>query len=266
MWGFRLMKEGERSRSSFFVTLTYNTAYVPITKNGFMTLGKKPAPFVNKKGKLVKNTSDDLQLFFKRLRKSHSKQKHGKLYPVRYYACGEYGDNNSRPHYHLIIFNASQEDILNAWVNPESKKAIGTIYFGEVTGASIAYSLKYISKQKRIPLHARDDRRKEFAYMSKGIGSNYLTQQMIRWHLNDIKGRYYVPGKGGSKFPMPRYYRERIYDSETFGMLKGELEQLADIRQKEFERIHGSNWAYVLSEKHRAMWRNMYRKNIKSSF
>ena len=40
-WSFRLVKEGERSNSALFVTLTYDTAFVPITKNGYMTLDKK---------------------------------------------------------------------------------------------------------------------------------------------------------------------------------------------------------------------------------
>jgi len=31
-WSFRLMKEEERSKSALFVTLTYDTEYVPITK------------------------------------------------------------------------------------------------------------------------------------------------------------------------------------------------------------------------------------------
>jgi len=167
VWGFRLEKEGEQSLSSLFVTLTYDTATVPITRNGFMTLHKKPAPT-----KKCKHPSDHIQLFFKRLRKIHSKHDYGKLYPIRYYVAGEYGDNNSRPHYHVILFNSNEQDILNAWVEPETQKAYGTIYFGTVTGASIAYSLKYISKQKRIPMHVRDDRRKEFAYMSKGLGAN----------------------------------------------------------------------------------------------
>ena len=46
------MKEGERSNSALFITLTYDTQFVPITENGYMTLKKS-----------------DLQKFFKRLRK-----------------------------------------------------------------------------------------------------------------------------------------------------------------------------------------------------
>jgi len=89
-WSFRLVKEGERSQSALFVTLTYNTDSVPITSNGFMNLDKA-----------------DVQKFMKRLRKL-SKEK------LKYYVCGEYGTKRMRPHYHLIIFNADKEKIEQA--------------------------------------------------------------------------------------------------------------------------------------------------------
>lgn len=41
----------------------------------------------------------ELQLFMKRLRKSLPGRK------IRFFACGEYGDQTLRPHYHLLIFN-----------------------------------------------------------------------------------------------------------------------------------------------------------------
>lgn len=107
----------------------------------------------------------DLQLFFKRLRKKTD----GK---VIYYAVGEYGSNYSRPHYHIILFNAQQQDVITAWT--KDGKEIGSVYFGQVAEASIGYTLKYISKEKRIPLHANDDRQREFSLMSKGIGKNYI--------------------------------------------------------------------------------------------
>ena len=50
-WSFRLVQEDKRAYSSSFLTLTYNTKHVPLSKKGFMTLRKT-----------------DLQSFFKRLR------------------------------------------------------------------------------------------------------------------------------------------------------------------------------------------------------
>lgn len=104
----------------------------------------------------------DLQLFFKRLRKrTHEK--------IKYYAVGEYGTDNWRPHYHAIIFNAREDIILAAW--NDGGRTIGKVHFGSVTGASVGYTLKYMMKPCRIPMHARDDRVKEFAIMSKDLAA-----------------------------------------------------------------------------------------------
>jgi len=156
-WSFRLVKEGERSNSALFITLTYDTEYVPITKNGFMSLNKR-----------------DVQLFLKRLRKLNP---HDKL---KYYLCGEYGGDTRRPHYHLIIFNCDISKI-----NPACQK--GEIHYGQVSAASVGYTLKYMSKPKTQKKHARDDRVSEFALMSKGLGKTYITPQMVQWHKNALK-------------------------------------------------------------------------------
>lgn len=180
-WSFRLMKEAEVSSSAFFVTLTYDPETVPITKNGFMTLSKR-----------------DCQLFLKRLRKRTNKK-------VKYYLAGEYSPApKNRPHYHIIIFNAEIEDIEIAW-------NLGHIHYGTVSEASVGYTLKYISKEGRIPLFARDDRQPEFSLMSKKMGAHYLTKAMRRWHKSDLLNRLYIPLKDGKKIAMPRYYRDKIY-------------------------------------------------------
>ena len=40
-WSFRLVQEDKRAYSSSFLTLTYNTKHVPLSKKGFMTLRKQ---------------------------------------------------------------------------------------------------------------------------------------------------------------------------------------------------------------------------------
>lgn len=189
-WAFRLKKEEERSISSFFITLTYDNKHIPITENKFMTLEKT-----------------DLQKFFKRLRK-RSKDK------IKYFACGEYGGKTHRPHYHAIIFNARWEDIEMAW-SLEGEQ-IGMVYYGSVERASIGYVLKYMVKNSNEKKHARDDRKPQFQVMSKGIGSNYLTKSMIRWHKDDMYQRYCTK-EGKYNTPLSRYYKDKIYtDEEKF--------------------------------------------------
>jgi hypothetical protein len=196
---------------SYFVTLTYNTDHVPISNNGFKTLRKS-----------------DLQSFIKRLRKAHQGSE-----KISYYACGEYGTLNKRPHYHLILFGASDQQITQAWKTDRRENkpvvAIGDIYFGTVEPASCSYVLKYMSKPKVIGKFARDDRQPEFSCMSKGIGKTYLTSNMIRYHVNDLENRMVCTTLDQHKITMPRYYKERIYNSEQKGHLKGYFEWLSEI-------------------------------------
>jgi hypothetical protein len=181
-WAFRLQQEQQVSSSSMFITLTYDNNNLVKTPNNFSTLCKR-----------------DVQLFMKRLRKLSENK-------LRYYLAGEYGSVTYRPHYHLILFNLEDELFINeAWQK-------GSVHVGKVSGDSIAYTCKYIDKQKRIPMHQNDDRIPEFSLMSRGLGSNYLTKQNIAWHKADPR-RNYIVKEGGYKIALPRYYRERIYDN-----------------------------------------------------
>jgi hypothetical protein len=184
-WSFRLMQEYKVSNSAHFITLTYDTKNAPITKKGYMNLNKR-----------------DLQLFFKRLRKRHEKGT-----KIKYYACGEYGGKTYRPHYHIILFGADINFISQAW-------DLGHVHYGTVNEASVGYTLKYISKNNKIPLHQNDDRQKEFSLMSKGLGKNYMSKAMIKWHKNDLDNRFYVNLTDGKKIAMPRYYKDKIYTDD----------------------------------------------------
>jgi hypothetical protein len=179
-WAFRLQKEAEISNSAFFLTLTYNQETVPISPNGLPTLFKR-----------------DVQLFMKRLRKANTNK-------LKYYLCGEYGGKTQRPHYHILIFNVDIETVREAWGN-------GFVHVGKLSEASTVYTLKYTSKEETIPMWDWDDRQKEFPLMSKGLGKNYLTKAVRKWHKADLINRVYCPLKDNLKVAMPRYYRDKIY-------------------------------------------------------
>lgn len=203
-WSFRLMKEEAYASSSYFITFTYDTEYVPITPNGFMSLKKS-----------------DFQKFVKRLRFHHK----GKA--IRYFCAGEYGDESYRPHYHAIMFNVNLADLIGQeYVNQVNNGNItldgqrqfecpvwglGYITIGKVAEASVGYTLKYMMKDNRVPVHARDDRVPEFQLMSKGLGMAYLQSDSIQWHRKHLLDRMYLNIDGGKKIAMPRYYKEKIY-------------------------------------------------------
>lgn len=186
-WVFRMREEDKVSSSAFFITLTFDTDHVPLSPNGFMTLDKTV-----------------LTKYFKRLRKQELKD--GNKEKIKYYAAGEYGSQNNRPHWHVIIFNVRVlENLSRCW-------GFGFVHVGKVSGDSIAYTLKYIDKDKRIPVHQRDDRVKEYSVCSKGLGQSYLSDNVIQWHKNDITRNYVM--QDGYKVPLSRYYREQIYDKD----------------------------------------------------
>lgn len=186
-WSFRLMQEEKVSTSSIFITLTYDTSHVPITRNGFKTLDKT-----------------SVQKFMKRLRKAHTDDS-----KLKYYLVGEYGKGKTkRPHYHLLLFNADIKLVQPAW-------NLGHVHYGQVTGASIGYTLKYMTKVgTRIPMHRNDDRQPEFALMSKGLGISYINDKMINWHKADADNRMYCNLTDGRKITMPRYYKQKLYTDD----------------------------------------------------
>ena len=82
---------------------------------------------------------------------------------LKYYACGEYGENGTkRPHFHLIVFNGSRSIIEEAW-------EWGDVHCVQATRETIAYVTKYMDKWR----NKKQDWRKpyEFNVQSSRLGS-----------------------------------------------------------------------------------------------
>lgn len=259
-WSFRLMQEEKVCDSCVFLTLTYDTKHVPITKKGFMSLHKpdweyRIAKKGKRKGEIVRSQVDcHLQQFFKRLRKSQFGNKAGN---IKYFAVGEYGSKYMRPHYHAIIFNAKLELLQDAW-------QYGELYYGmNVSEAAVGYTLKYMSKPSKIPLHKNDDRVKEFRLMSKGLGEAYINQKTIQYH-NDHYEHMHLTLPDGKKIGMPRYYKQKIYEEYNriiFGKLGFQ-------RMQEQKNALLSKYNLTIEEyEHRVQQakESAYRKQIKKS-
>lgn len=219
------MKEAERSSSAFFITFTYDNEHIRLTPRKFMTLCKR-----------------DFQLFMKRLRKANS-------VPIKFFCAGEYGDESWRPHYHAIMFNVQLSTLVGDNLFLQIQKGFipldgssykfhsplwpyGHFTVGQVMDASVGYTLKYVMKQSRVPLHANDDRVPEFQLMSRYLGAGYLSTAMVDWHKASMLDRYYIPLKDGKKAPLPRYYREKIYDKDERQLI-GEHLQTVNVQTVE---------------------------------
>jgi hypothetical protein len=194
----------------------------------------------------------------KRLRKDSDRK-------LKYYICGEYGGKKNRPHYHAIIFNADPEKVEKAWSFYKignRRSSIGSIFIGEVNEASIGYTLKYMQKPGKIPMHKNDDRLKEFSLMSKGLGANYLSPAMKKWHYSDLENRMYVPLKDGKKVAMPRYYKDKIYNDIQKQTINRHFKKIMpDKIEEEWQDLvkeHGEFAGKQYSQKVEQLFRRMY--------
>lgn len=72
--------------------------------------------------------------------------------------------------------------------------------------------------------------------MSKGIGREYLQSNMAAWHKKHPAERQFLAMGDGVKAPMPRYYREKIYDTKT---------QRQIVKQRGIERSARSKSTFI---------------------
>lgn len=134
-WAIRCLHENKmHAGNSCFVTLTFHPDHLPDD------------------GSLNKKT---LSAFCKRL---HNRLLKTRGVGIRYYGCGEYGDENGRPHYHLLIFGWRPEDGRLYSKNHRGEELYSSKYleevwpfgmclFGEVTFDSAAYVARYVMKK-----------------------------------------------------------------------------------------------------------------------
>jgi len=193
-WVFRIMNEykSSKTRKAYFVTLTYDDESLYNPDNNM----------ISSDGEMCLNYSHH-QLYMKKLRHCYDKTDN----KIKYFTVGEYGDRSDRPHFHSIIFNADQQNIVDSW-------QYGSVHFGEVSEASIGYTLKYAFKRigrvhKRDWKQVSDSRPVEQALISRGIGLDYLSENIKNFYRNDLTKN--VIKEGGRELPLPRYYREKIY-------------------------------------------------------
>lgn len=222
-WAMRCMHEASIHEANSFVTLTYRDEHVPA------------------RGQLVYS---DFQKFMRRLRK--------KLGPVSFYMCGEYGEQNWRPHFHACLFGKDFDDKKYMATNGNGDKLYtsdilnelwpyGFALVGDVTFQSAAYVARYCV-QKRTgeeakTWYARVDKDgvyqlvPEFNRMSlkPGIGKRFLEL----WKTDIYPHDYVIVN--GVKCPPPRYYDKVLKreDGDKFEEIVMERERRARLRYED---------------------------------
>lgn len=209
-WAIRMSHESQMHEQSCFLTLTYDDSHLP------------------QFGQLLKR---DLQLFFKRLRKS--------VGAFRYVACGEYGELNRRPHFHVALFghdfradrlvysSGVQGDTLYESSTLSGVWSLGRHAIGDLSFESCAYIARYITKRisgpgaSTLPLAVKEDGEivfpnPEFLLCSRrpGIGDSWLRKHFS----SDVfpHGRVITPQ--GTPAPVPRFYKERLLKQDSLRM------------------------------------------------
>lgn len=204
-WVTRMMHERQYHDCASFITLTYSTEHVPIS------------------GGLVVS---HLQKFLKRLRRNIDYH-YGTEKKIAYYACGEYGSKNLRPHYHLVVFGEDFADDRRkhamrrghvTYRSPRLEKLwnLGFSEIGDVNSTTTAYVAKYVTKKVKVSDEATNNPYRRFNSLT---GETWTVQREfqtssrnpalgLRW-FKDFgaaaieRGFCVIEGK---KVPVPRYY------------------------------------------------------------
>jgi len=232
-WATRCMHESQGYDDNSFLTLTFNDDHVP---------------------KDYSIRKADVQKYIKRLRK--------RVHPlkVRYYACGEYGDENYRPHYHILLFNYQYPDLEaddqnhqgdNLFISELAQRdwPFGNVMIGQLTFESAAYVARYIMKKingeeadehyKRVnPLTGEiTNVEPEFTLQSRKPAIGHHWYQKYKHDLR--KGFITIKGK---EIPFPKYYS---------GLLKGEedpeiYEAVQERKRRSFDKDSEENQVHRL--------------------
>lgn len=246
-WAIRCMHEAQMHRENCFVTLTYADEELP--KNGSLD-------------------KSHLQKFFKRLRKNTGKE-------IRYYACGEYGDETQRAHYHACIFGHSFADQLEyrqigdvtLYMSDELNRlwGHGGTTVGELNFQTAAYTARYVMK-KQTGLAKKgggyatlDPQTGEITHLVQPYAVMSLRHAIGKTWIQKFHGDIYNADKDhivvkGKKQKAPSYY-DKIYDTIN-------PEHMAIIKAKRYQATQGLSDQELRAHAENARARHISRKQI----
>jgi len=220
------MHEAQLHERNAFVTLTYRDDQVPA-------------------GNSLRHR--DWQLFAKRARKE--------LGPFKFYMCGEYGEQFTRPHYHACLFGIDFED-----KEPITKLASEAKLFhsatlerlwrhgyatvGAVTFQSAAYTARYVMKKitgdraeshyTYIDEHGEiHQRQPEYNQMSRGgRRGKGIANEWFNRYAQDVYPEDHVIVRGHETKP-PRYYDNLLGKSNPALLEKIKKKREQDVDRKD---------------------------------
>lgn len=259
-WAIRCVLEAKLYKYNYFITLTYSPEHIPTVPH----IDKETGEYID----MASLKKRDIQLFLKRLRK-HFADKYQHV-GIRFYLCGEYGENTERPHYHAIIFNLPLNDLKPYFINHEHQQiytsetidklwGLGITSVGEVTYQSAAYVARYILKKQKGKNENELSRLPEFTQMSRnpGIGTEYFNLKKDEILKYD---EIILPVRGGKVTSiMPPKWFDILTEREDPDKLKVIKEQRL-ARAQESREIKSSQTSLREDEQRKVAERNMIAK------
>lgn len=194
-WQVRLTEEIRTDKNGIFVTLTFSDE--SIKELGYSIKGLEG---YNRDNEIAKK---GVRRFLERWRKKYKKS-------VKHWLVTELGHKGTENiHMHGIIWTEHEaKEIERIW--KYGYVWLSTDHEGYVNGKTVNYITKYINKA--------DKEHKEYKpkiLTSAGIGKGYVKRiDAKKNRYNENKTNETYKNKQGYKFPLPIYYRNKIYTEE----------------------------------------------------
>lgn len=216
VWKHRILLEAAGYADNAFLTLTYRSEALTTVNGG------------SSSNDLATLVPMDLSNWLKRFRKTLEPLK------VRFFACGEYGDESWRPHYHAIIFGfptcergrtkrevaSNRSDWSRCCPNCElvgRTWGLGDVELGEVAPDSAQYVARYTVKKLNGGMgELLQGRHPEFARMSRmpGIGApamHDVASVLLSLSLDETQADVPSALRHGAKMlPLGRYLKSKL--------------------------------------------------------
>lgn len=234
-WAMRCSLEAQNYTHNYFVTLTYDDEFVPL--NEHCKVDKDTGEVIDQSLSMTLNP-EHLKEFMKRLRSRFRDQ--FDFTGIRFFACGEYGPLNRRPHYHIILFNCPIPDLVfakyangftyyrSALIKDVWKK--GFVLVTDFSFDTAAYVARYMLKKHKgfdRDYYEKNGIYPEFTRSSRrpGIGFDYLDKNAEKiYHFDEV----IIPNRDSPlRVKPPRYY-DRLFDIDN-------PDQMADIKDRRKE-------------------------------
>lgn len=240
-WATRIMLEAKKDECNWFITLTYDDEHLPIAEKIQI-----PGNITYENDGTWTGTLYEQHMitFLNSLRKQFERQGYK---GIKYFYCGEYGENTHRPHYHIILLHCPldiksfydcyvDKNFKAHWKSKELEKywKHGMIDVAELEWSCAAYVARYCTKKISFDsdktIYYENGKMPEFIRMSKGIGFEYMMKNLHKIYDTDEIIMRTIKGNIGSTKPPKAFDRklEQIYPEM--------LEKLKESRSKAAER------------------------------